>query len=102
MADAGHERLVQLVLGLRVPVQIDARRVKPGFERQVELAAGGHVAAKTLLGEHPVDGGAGERLRGEQHVVVPVARGERVDERARPRAEVVLGDDVRGRAELLH
>ena len=43
---------------------------------------------------------ARERLGGEQHLEVVGARGERVDERARAGAQVVLGDDVGRRAEL--
>ena len=73
---------------------------KPPAQRQRQLAAGGHVAGQPLLGEHPVDGGAGERLGGEQHVAVGVPGREAVDAGAGASAQVVLGDDVGGRAEL--
>jgi len=65
-----------------------------------QLAAGGHVAGQPLLGQQPVDSRAGERLGGEQHVVIAVAGTQRVDERARPGPQIVLGHHVHGRPEL--
>ena len=100
VADAGLERLAQLALGLGVAVQVDPRRVEAAAQRERELAAGGDVAGQALLGQHPVDRRAGERLGGEQHVEVVVAGGQRVEERAGAGAQVVLGHDVRRRAEL--
>ena len=95
----GVERLSQLGLGLRVAVKVDPGRIEAAPERERELSAGGDVTGQPLLGEHSVDGGARERLRAEQDVVVPVTSGQRVQERPRSRAQIVLRDDVRRRAE---
>ena len=70
------------------------RGVEAGAEREGQLPTGGDVAGESLVGEHAVDRGARERLGGEQDVEVAVARGERVDEGAGPRAQVVLDHDV--------
>jgi hypothetical protein len=75
-------------------VQVRPRRVKTGAQRERELAPRGDVTRQSLFSERAVDGGAGKRLGGEQHVEVAVAGGERIDERARPGTQVVLDDDV--------
>ena len=100
VADACVERRAQLGDGLGVAVQVGPPRVKARAQRERELSAGGNVARQSLVGERSVDGGARERLGGEQHVEVAVASGDRVDERARPRAQVILDDDVRRGPEL--
>ena len=100
-ADAGLERHLQLGLGLGVAVQVEPRGVEPGAQGEVQLAAGGDVAAEALLGEDAQDRGARERLRGEDDLAGAVVEtAQRLGERARPRAEVVLRHHVRGRAEL--
>ena len=81
-------------------MHVDPRRVEAAAQRQRELAAGGDVAGDPLLGEHAVDRRAGKRLGGEQHVEVLRAGAERLDERLRAGAQVVLDDDVGRRAEL--
>jgi hypothetical protein len=57
----------ELVDALRVAVQHDQRRVDARLERRADLAAARHVEAEAFLHHHPLDGGAGERLRGEDH-----------------------------------
>ena len=99
--DARIERHPQLRLGLRVAVQHDPLGREARVQREVQLAAGGHVAPQALLREQREHGGAGERLGGEHHVEVLVARLRAgLHEGARARAQVVLGDHVGGRAEL--
>ena len=101
VTDTGPQRLAQLGRRLGVAVQVGPRRVKAATQRQRQLSAGGDVACQALLREHSVDGGARERLGGEQDVEVGVAAGDRVDEGARPCAQVVLDDHVGGGAEPL-
>ena len=67
----------------------------------MELAGARHVAREPLLGEQPVGGGARERLARVDDLEVLGARAERLQELARAGAHVVLGVDVRRRAELL-
>ena len=74
---------------------------KPAPQREVQLARRGDVDAQPLLGEDPQHRGAGEGLGGEQHArPAAVVGAHRAHELARPRAQVVLGHDVGGRAEL--
>ena len=98
VADAGRQGLAQLVLRLGVAVHVGAAGVEAAAQRQRQLAAGGDVAGQALLGEHAVDGGARERLGGEQDVEVVVAGRQRVDEGAGAAAQVVLHHDVAGGA----
>jgi hypothetical protein len=82
-------------------VQVDAPGREAGVQRQVQLAARGHVAAQPLLGEQAQDGRAGQRLGGEHDLARSVVmRGERGRERPRAGAQVVLGEHVGGRAVL--
>ena len=99
--DPGLERELELGLRLGVAVQVDARWIEAAAQRERELAARGDVTGESLLGEHAVDGGAGKRLGGEQHVDSRgcAPRG-RVDEGTGAGAQVVLGDDESRRAEL--
>src|SRR5690349_13625977 len=66
----------------------------------MQLAAGGDVDRKPLLGEEPVGGGAGQGLTGKENLEVGAAalKGFAVGTRARP--HVVLGIEVGGRAVL--
>ena len=84
-----------------LPCMHDPLGSKAGAQREVQLAGGGDVTPEALLREQRHHGGAGKRLRGEDDLEVVVA-GPRagLDERARARAQVILGDDVGGRAEL--
>ena len=77
--------------------------VKAGAQREMQLARGGDVAAEALLREERHHRGGGEGLRREDDLDVVVAGGvaQRVAERAGARAQVVLRDDVGGRAEAL-
>ncbi len=94
------DRVVELGLGLVVAVHVEARGVVAAGEGEVELAAGGHVGGEALVGEQPVDRGARERLARVDHLEVLGAGAERLEERARASAHVVLRVDVRGGAEL--
>ena len=95
MADTGLERLAELRLGLRVSVQVDPGRIESGLQREVQLTPGRDVASQALRGEDAVHRTARKRLGCEQHVVVLVARADRLEEGTRPRTQVVLGDDIR-------
>ena len=101
VADARLERELELGDRLGVAVQVDAAGVKAAGQRQRQLTTGGDVTGQALLRQHPVDGRAGERLGGEQHVTVGVARRQPADVGAGTGAQVVLGDDERRRAELV-
>ena len=91
----------QLGLGLRVAVQVEPLGREAGAQGEVQLAPGGDVAAEPLLGEHPQHRGARERLRREHDLAGAAVRvRQRRRERARRGAQVLLGDDVGGRAEL--
>ena len=91
----------QLGLGLRVAVQVQPLGGEAGAQGEVQLAARGDVAAQALLGEDTQDGGAREGLGGEDDLAGAVVdAGQRLGERARAGAQVVLGHDVGGRAEL--
>jgi hypothetical protein len=100
VADPRLDGLAQLAVGLRVAVQVDARRVEAGGQGHRQLAAAGDVAGQALLGEDPQDRRAGEGLGGEVDLdVVAVALGERGEEPAGARAQHRLVDDVERRAE---
>ena len=101
MPDAGGHRLGQLGLGLRVAVQVDPRGVEAGLERDRQLAARGHVARQALLAQDAQDGGARKGLGGEVDLEVLAAGRVGADEGPRALADVVLDDDVGGRAELV-
>ena len=83
VADAGLERLADLVVGLRVAVQVDALGVEAGLQRERELSAARHVAAVALLGEEPQHRGGGERLGREDELDVVVEGLERLLQVAR-------------------
>jgi hypothetical protein len=85
---------------LRVAVEIDASRVRAALKGQEQLAPGGHVAREPLLGEEAVGRGAGERLRREQNLAVPVAALELSPVLTRAAAKVSLVVHVDGRPEL--
>ena len=69
-------------------------------ERQVELTAGGDVDRQPLLGEQLVGGGGREGLAGEEDLAVDAAALEGLAVGAGAGAQVVLGVDVGGGAEL--
>ena len=73
-------------------------RTRP--QREVQLAARGHVAPTGPPRRTAVGGGAGERLARVDHLEVLGAGAEGIDVLARAGAHVVLGVDVRRRAEL--
>ena len=98
--DAGVERLGDLPRGLRVAVQVDARGVEAGLQRDRQLAARGDVARQALLAQDAQHRRAREGLRGEVDLEVVAARGVGGDEGPRALADVVLDDDVGRRAEL--
>src|ERR1700742_4381138 len=66
----------------------------------MQLTAGGNVNREPLLGAEPVGGGAGQRLAREEHLEVVGAPLEGLAVGAGAGADVVLGVDVGGRAEL--
>ena len=87
---------LQLASGLRVAVEDDPLAGEARLLGQRELAAGGDVDAQPLLVEDAQDGRAREGLGGEHDLALP----HRGRELAGAVAQVVLGDDVHGRAEL--
>ena len=100
VADAGPRRHQDLLVGLVVAVHVDAGRVEARGERQVELTAGGDVDRQPLLGEQLVGGGGREGLAGEEDLAVDAAALEGLAVGAGAGAQVVLGVDVGGGAEL--
>ena len=100
VADAGAGGEEDLLVGLVVAVHVDAVGVEAGPQRHVQLAAGGDVDREALLGEEPVGGGAGQRLAGEEDLEVVAAALEGLAVGAGAGADVVLGVDVGGGAEL--
>ena len=100
MADAALDRVVELRLRLVVAVHVEPLGIQAARQREVQLAARGHVGGQPLLGEQPEDGGAGERLARVDHLEALGAGPEGLDERPRAGAHVVLRVDVRRRAEL--
>jgi hypothetical protein len=98
VSHAGVQRELQLVDRLGVAVDVDAGRLEAGAERHRQLAAGSDVTREPLLGQHPQDGRARERLGREQDVAVGLAYAQTFEERLRAGSEVVLGDDIGRRA----
>ena len=94
------DRELQLGGGLVVPVDVDSRGVAPGPDRHVQLAARGDVDREPLVGEQPVDRADRRRLGRVDHLEVVAVGAERIEVSASAGAQVVLGVDVRGRAEL--
>jgi hypothetical protein len=94
------ERVVELGGRLVVPVEVDPRPLVAARERQVQLAAAGHVGGQALLGEQPVRRGARERLAGVDHLEALRPGSEGLAVRLGAGAHVALGVDVGGRAEL--
>jgi hypothetical protein len=94
------EGVLELARRLVVAVHVDPGRVVPAGEREVQLAAARHVDREPLLGEQPEARDARERLAREDHLEALGVGAEGVEVRAGARAHVVLGVDVRGRAEL--
>ena len=101
VADAGVERLAQLVLALVVAVQVDALGRASAPQCQVQLAAGGDVAGEPLLHQQAEGRGARERLARVDDLEVVGARAERVHVLTSACADVVLRVDVRRGAELV-
>ena len=99
-ADARVDRAPEVLVGLRVAVQVDARGVDARRQRVHQLAGPGDVAAQALLGDRAQDRRARERLRGEDGQRVAPARGQLVAVLARPLAQRALVDHVGRRAEL--
>ena len=98
-AELGDRR--ELGLGLGVAVEDDLLRLVARPAGEVQLPGRGDVDRQPLLAEDPQHLGAGEGLRGERHrAALAVVIGHRAPEVAGPRAQVVLGHDVGGRAEL--
>ncbi len=97
-AHAEGDRPAQLGVGLVVAVQPDPRHREAGPLGDAQLSRGADVEAEALLGDPTGDRRAEERLAGVEHVV----RRERVAEGARPRAQVLLVQDVRRGVELGH
>ena len=91
---------LEVLVGLRVAVQVDARRVDARGDRVDELAGAGDVAAQALLGHRAQARGAGEGLGGEDGQGVVPPRGQLVAVLARPGAQRPLVDHVGRRAEL--
>ena len=97
-ADAGAHRQRELVLGLRVAVQVDPLGLEPGPQGQVQLAAGRDVAAEPFLREHAQHGRGRAGLGREDDLAGAAVVGlERGRELARPGAQVVLRHHVRRR-----
>ena len=91
----------QLGLRLRVAVQVQPLGREAGAQGEVQLAAGGDVAAEALLGEDTQHRRAREGLGGEDHLAGAVVHArQRLGEGAGAAPEIVLRDDVGGRAEL--
>ena len=85
----------QLGLALVVAVQDQPVGRDAGRQRDVQLAAGGHVEVHPLLVDQPCHGQAQERLGGVGHPVAEGGHGL-----AAPGAEVVLVIDEQRRTEL--
>ena len=99
-ADAGVDRAPEVLVGLRVAVQVDVRGVDARRQRVDQLAGAGDVAAQALLGDRAQDRRARARLRGEDRQRVGPARAELVAVLARPLRSAALVDHVGRRAEL--
>lgn len=96
--DTGLDGPADLLDGLVVAVEGDALGGHPGGQRGGQFAAGAHVQVQPLLVQPPHDGPGQERLAGVEHIGVRTERGA---PGTRAGAEVVLVQDVGGRAELL-
>jgi hypothetical protein len=94
------ERALQVLVGLRVAVQVDAPGVDARRQRMHQLAGAGDVAAQALLGDGPQDRRARERLGGEDDQRFAPARAQRVAVLAGALAQRGLVDHVGRRAEL--
>jgi hypothetical protein len=99
-ANAGLDRPPQVLVGLRVAVQVDARGVDARGQRVHELAGAGDVTAQALLGHGGQHGRAGEGLGGEDRERVGPARAQLVAVLAGALAQRGLVDHVGRRAEL--
>ena len=101
-ADAGGERLGQLLPRLVVAVEVDAFGREAGLERDVKLAAGDYVQVETFLGEKLGDGGAEVGLRGIRGLgCAGVVLGQRFPVGPGLRAQGFLVEDVQRRAEFI-
>ena len=98
--DPGRERVADVAVVLGVAVQQDVGGVEPGGERDRQLAGGRDVAPESLLGQHPRQRRARQRLRREVHVGGGMSRGERLQVLARRRPQSLLVRHERRRAEL--
>jgi hypothetical protein len=99
-ADAGVERAPEVLVGLRVAVQVDASGIDARRERVDELAGAGDVAAQALLGDGAQDRRARARLGGEDRQRVGPTGAQLVALLAGALAQRALVDGVGGRAEL--
>ena len=100
VADPGPGGEEDLLVALVVAVHVDPLGVEAGPQRHVQLAAGGDVDREPLLGAEPVGRGAGQRLAGEENLEVVGSALEGLAVGAGAGADVVLGVDVGGGAEL--
>ena len=100
MPDPGLDRASQLGLRLVVAVQVDPPGLEARPERHVQLAARGDVDREPLLAQHPVGGGERGRLARVDDLEVGHAGREGIQVGAGAGADVVLGVDVGGGAEL--
>ncbi len=89
-----------LLVGLRVAVQHDQRRIDARLQRSEDLAAAGDVETETLLDDEPLHGRAREGLRREYHPGPGPAGGEFGGVLPGSGPHRLLGDDEDGRAEL--
>lgn len=96
--DAGLHGAGDLRDGLVVPVEGDALGSHPGGERGGKLSPGTDIEIQPFFLQPPHDGTREERLPRVEHIGVGPEGGA---PGARPRPEVGLVHDVRGRAELL-
>ena len=79
------QRHVQLGVGLGVAVQVEPPGLEAGAQGEVQLAAGRHIAAQALLGEHAQHRRAREGLGGEHDLAGPlVDASQRVRRRCAP------------------
>jgi hypothetical protein len=101
MAHPGLEGVAELGLGLVVAVEVDARRIEPGGQRYVKLAARSDVDGEALLPHHPVGRSGGERLAGVDHLERIGAPLEGANVCPGPAAHVLLRIDVGRGPELL-
>ena len=98
VSDTGLDTSRQLGGRLVVAVHADAFGREPGGEGHREFATGAHVESEALLGDPAGDGGAQKGLAG----VVDAQLGERRAVRASTSPQIVLVEEQRRRAVLLH